>query len=376
MYARFFRWASDRLHADGVIAFVSNSSFIDARTFDGFRKTLVREFNEIRIVDLKGNARTSGERRRQEGGNIFDDQIRVGVAVWFCIRKSGTHGCRVFYESVRDYAKAEEKRDFLSVTRLRDRSFSEVRPDPAGNWIKLTANDFAELLPLVDRSGKKRSVFDLTTNGVNTARDEWVYDFDSEPLLKRMNFASDEFNREHARWRGSKVKDLNLDAMSKRLKWSEALLSNVVRAAAPKVSAAMLARAHYRPFVALHYYSDATFSDRLTSNHSVLFGEALDVRNACITISAPGTAVAFRVLGSDRVCDWHFMGDTQLYALHRFAKNGERHDNITDWALTQFRQHYQPGHGKKAEAITKEAIFHYVYAVLHDPLYRETYART
>ena len=101
----------------------------------------------------------------------------------------------------------------------------------------------------------------------------------------------------------------------------------------------------------------------------------MDVRNACIAISAPGTAVAFRVLGSDRVCDWHFMGDTQLYALHRFAKNGERHDNITDWALTQFRQHYQPGRGKKAEAITKEAIFHYVYAVLHDSLYRETYTQ-
>ena len=38
MYARFFRWASDRLHDDGIIAFVTNRSFIDSRTFDGFRK--------------------------------------------------------------------------------------------------------------------------------------------------------------------------------------------------------------------------------------------------------------------------------------------------------------------------------------------------
>ena len=51
-----------------------------------------------------------------------------------------------------------------------------------------------------------------------------------------------------------------------------------------------------------------------------------------------------------------------------------RADNITDWALEQFRKHYQPGRGKKNRPITKEAIFHYVYGVLHDPVYREKYA--
>jgi predicted helicase len=85
MYTRFFRWASDRIKNEGIVAFVTNRSFIDARTMDGFRKRMASEFNEIWIVDLKGNARTSGERRRQEGGNVFDDQIRVGIAVYFCI---------------------------------------------------------------------------------------------------------------------------------------------------------------------------------------------------------------------------------------------------------------------------------------------------
>jgi predicted helicase len=48
-------------------------------------------------------------------------------------------------------------------------------------------------------------------------------------------------------------------------------------------------------------------------------------------------------------------------------------DNITDWALEQFRAHYENGKGPK-RAITKDAIFHYVYGVLHDPIYREKYA--
>ncbi|MDV2994290.1 MAG: hypothetical protein N4J56_003944 [Chroococcidiopsis sp. SAG 2025] len=62
LYARFLRWASDRLGENGIIAFVSNNSFIDARTYDGLRKVIAEEFNEIYIINLKGNARTSGDR--------------------------------------------------------------------------------------------------------------------------------------------------------------------------------------------------------------------------------------------------------------------------------------------------------------------------
>ncbi|WP_271604976.1 Eco57I restriction-modification methylase domain-containing protein [Bradyrhizobium sp. CCBAU 11434] len=59
MYARFYRWASDRLHDDGVIAFVTNRSFIESRTFDGFRRCLAEEFGEIYVVDLGGDVRNN-----------------------------------------------------------------------------------------------------------------------------------------------------------------------------------------------------------------------------------------------------------------------------------------------------------------------------
>ena len=56
--------------------------------------------------------------------------------------------------------------------------------------------------------------------------------------------------------------------------------------------------------------------------------------------------------------------------LYRYNENGNRTDNVTDWGLAQFVAHY----GALAQPITKQAIFHYVYAVLHDPIYREKYA--
>jgi predicted helicase len=59
MYARFFRWASDRLYADGVLAFVTNRSFVESRTFDGFRKVVAQEFAELYVVDLGGDVRAN-----------------------------------------------------------------------------------------------------------------------------------------------------------------------------------------------------------------------------------------------------------------------------------------------------------------------------
>ena len=135
MYKRFIRWASDRLADDGIIGFVSNSAFLDARQDDGFRKVVAEEFNELWAIDLKGNARTSGERRRQEGGNVFDDKIRVGVAIYFLVRRKGLDGFKVFYTDVRPYLKAPEKIDRIKDKTLANFAFSEIAPDANGQWL-------------------------------------------------------------------------------------------------------------------------------------------------------------------------------------------------------------------------------------------------
>ncbi len=373
MYARFFRWASDRLAADGVIAFVSNSSFMDARTFDGFRKVLAAEFNEVRVIDLKGNARTSGERRRQEGGNIFHDQIRVGVAVWFCVKKKGAHGCRIFYEAVRDYAKADEKLEFLVAKRLSERSFDEIRPDAKGNWLNLTSNDFEEMLPLIDKDAKaskkashEKAVFKLYGNGVSTNRDDWVTDFDASTLKEKVQFFLGEYARHKPT---SKV-------LGTTIKWSRNLKTKLSRSMSEAFEPALLHRYAYRPYLPQFGYLSKLLIDELGQWPSFN-----GPQNRTINFA---TTKSFFTLASDLSTDLHFTGDTKVAGLYRYDEAGNRIDNITDWALEQFRKHYQPGRRPSPQpsakgrggktAITKEAIFHYVYAVLHDPLYREKYA--
>ena len=88
-----------------------------------------------------------------------------------------------------------------------------------------------------------------------------------------------------------------------------------------------------------------------------------------ILISGQPAAKPFQALACEWVPSYDTLEKTECLPRYRYTKSGERVDNITDWAVTQFKAHYGD-----AAAITKDAIFAYCYAVLHDPVYREKYA--
>lgn len=371
MYARFLRYASDRLAGKGVVSFVSNRSFIDKPTFDGFRKCAAAEFNEIWIVDLKGDARTSGERRRRQGGSVFDDQIRVGVAVYFLVRSSASRGCRIFYESVRDYAKAEEKREFLSVTALSERSFREIRPDADGNWINQARNGFNTLLPLASkatkaskRAAEETSIFKLFSLGVSTNRDEWVLGFDAAGIAERMRF----FLR---RYEQARVKRSWLDDT---IKWSRNLKRRLEQGRSEAFDPSRFRTTAYRPFCRKVLYDSHLFIDERGSLDQMF---PLGATNVAICFSDVGSRTDYVVLAVASAADLHFGAAVDAYQQvpqFSFDDSGRRHDNITDWAQQEFHRRYGGATDRKVPLISKQAIFQYVYGVLHDPLYREKYA--
>ncbi len=382
MYARFFRWASDRLDANGVLAFVTNRSFIESRTFDGFRKTVAAEFADIYVVDLGGDVRANPKLSGTKH-NVFG--IQTGVAISFMVKRltptKEKRPARVYYVRRPEMETAEEKLSFLANHALRSLPFDEVSPDKNANWVNLTSNDFETLLPLASKEtkaaktpGKEKAIFKLFTNAVNTARDDWVYDFDVSHLERKLAFLIAAYNNEH---KATKLRGkVDAKVVSKAIKWSAGLLGNVARTAAEDFDEDLVVESAYRPFFSQSYYAEPIFSDRLTGNHADCFGSDFKRKPQCFALTAPGASKSFSTLATKGIADWHFLGDTQLYPLTRTI-NGTVADNITDWALKQFAAHYtdETGKGKGARKITKEAIFHYCYAVLHDPLYREKYAQ-
>jgi predicted helicase len=366
-YARFFRWASDRIEKNGIVAFVSNSSFVHKPSFDGFRKSLEEEFQEIWIVDLKGDARTSGERRKREGGNIFGNQIRVGVCISFLVRKQGTHGCRIFYQGVRDYARAEEKSDFLTGMPIWDRKFTELEADDNGHWFNTQTDDFLTFLPIADRATKsvqiasqERAIFRLYSLGISTNRDEWLYDRDRRHLETKVRCMIAEYERVLP----------SATEFPETVKWSETLKRRKHAAQEEEFSRKFIRSAAYRPFLNVLLYQSTLFIDRPGLAETVF---PPGTQNLAICFSDVGSRTDYCVLAIDSIADLHFGAAVDAYQqVPRFRfVGGARIDNITDWALDRFRGHYEGG--ATTRQITKDAIFYYVYGVLHDPAYREKY---
>ena len=375
MYKRFIRWASDRLDDDGIIAFVSNNAFLDARQDDGFRKVAAYEFNELWAVNLKGNARTSGERRRQEGGNVFDDKIRVGVAVYFLVRRKRMHTFKMYYNAVDDYAKSADKLAYLRGRNITDLKFIEIIPDDKGNWLEKSNPDYERLLPLAGRQTKyaksdaeEQAVFGLYMPGVNSGRDDWVYDFDVPNLRDKALFFADQYAEQI---------DGGGDISNSAIKWSRDLRNEFKRGRRIVYNDAHRIQTLYRPFVAKHHFANITMNDVLTRNHYEMFGADLKQPNSVINFCVNGKA--FYALASDRLTDYHFTGDTRCLPLYRYTADGERVCNITDWAVEFINAHYRKDMGeyfKKtfgADGISAEDIFAYIYAVLHDPVYHADY---
>ena len=181
MYARFFRWASDRIKDEGIIAFVSNRSFINSRTFDGFRKIVARDFNAIWMVDL------GGDWKRKDfagGGNVFG--IGTGVAISFLVkRKETSQTPHIFYAQRPEREAADDKLSFLSTMRLSTLHMIEVKPDAKQNWINQTDNDFESFLPIALRETtlactvasamKRRSNWLVFIHGQHGARTYFFY---------------------------------------------------------------------------------------------------------------------------------------------------------------------------------------------------------
>ena len=362
MYKRFLRWASDRLDDDGIVAFVTNRAYLEARQDDGFRKVTSDEFTDLYILDLgsdvRRNPKISGTTH-----NVFG--IQTGVAIGFFVRDKSTLGqCAIHYARRQDEEIALDKLAFLAQADFDVIPFAAITPDAKSTWLNQSNSDFEKLIPVADRKTKlsmtaneERPVFGMHSMAVATNRDSWVYDFDIANLRAKALFFADTYNG---------LIDGNSDPHGPAIKWSRDLRNEFNRSRRIVYNEASRIQSLYRPFIAKHHFADFTMNDVLTGNHYGIFGTDLRQPNYVINFCVNGKH--FYALAADKLTDLHFVGDTQCLPQYRYTTDGKRISNITEWGLRRFREHYRD------EAISTEDIFAYTYAVLHNPEYREKYA--
>ena len=93
-----------------------------------------------------------------------------------------------------------------------------------------------------------------------------------------------------------------------------------------------------------------------------------EIENRAICCTSVGAKKSFHCLITQHLTDIHLTGDSQCFPFYTYDEDGtNRQENITDWALAEFRTHYSD------DTLTKWDIFHYTYGLLHHPVYREKY---
>ena len=392
-YIKAFRWASDRIMAleeGGIVAYITNSGWIDTLSSDGFRKCLSKDFDSIYVLNLRGAIRgKNGELARREGQNVFD--IMTGVAITFLVKNPKSKTKKIFYHDIGDYLSRKDKLDYLKKNSINTVNWVDIIPNQKNDWINMRDSLFDSLTIIGDKDNKdnKQSIFvPRYSRGLATARDAWCYNFNRIELTRNIKASFDFYNDQREKYNMSKVSNPNLqpkdvvDMSSNLLSWNRGILNSCKLNKLIKYKEDGLLTGAYRPFCKQNVYFDSDMND-MTYQLDKLFPNEI-LKNQCICVSGIGGSKVTSSFIVNNLPDLNILDSgTQCFPLYWYEENknrqktlfdeetGEdyiRRDGITDWILKEVRSRYG------TREITKEMIFYYVYGLLHSEDYRQRFA--
>ena len=242
-YVKAVRWASDRIGNEGVVAFVTNNSFLDNVAFDGMRKHLANDFDVIYILDLSGNVRKN-PKLSGTTHNVFG--IQVGVSINFFVKRRGNNAnsqAEIFYARVDEFWRKEDKYRYLdSKEHYRNIEWKSIRPGQRYTWLTEGLHaEFETFIPMGTKEAKAAKgeavdvIFKSYSLGVSTNRDAWVYNFNRNILVENMSRMIDTYNEQVFKWEHWGDRDANVDDFvlsdEAKIKWSSGLKQKLERRA-------------------------------------------------------------------------------------------------------------------------------------------------
>ncbi|WP_423748222.1 type ISP restriction/modification enzyme [Helicobacter pylori] len=335
------RMASDVVKDKGVIGFVVNGSFIDSKSANGFRKCVAKDFAHLYVLNLRGNARTSGEVSKKEGGKIFDSGSRATIAIIFFVKDTSVKNSTIHYYDIGDYLKREAKLNLLAgFENLESVPFSEITPNDKGDWINQREDDFDKLIPL-KRDKNSKSVFDINSLGVATGRDPWVYNFSPKILTQSVQKCIDTYNADLKRFneifreafkqrtKGVKSGDLyrqlndrEITTDKTKIAWTDGLKNKLIKNKNLPESSEERARISlYRPFNKQWLYWDKDLINR-QRQFSKIFPNK-DAQNVVINTNSMASR-NFSCLIANEITDLQTMANNQAYPLYYYDDLGRR----------------------------------------------------
>ena len=376
-YIKAIRWASNRIGDEGVVAFVTNNGFLDGVTFDGMRKHLAEDFDAIYVLDLGGNARRG---LKVSDANVFG--IRVGVSINLFIKRKQDQSetTRIFYYRTDALWNKQQKFDFLSECgHAGNIEWQTIQPDARHTWLTRGIHkEFETFIPIGSQTAKGRkeaevnAIFHTFGMGFQTSRDAWLYNFDRNALIQNVKRISDFYNMQVLKWRGIPEPSRNVDDFVEyddtKIKWSSGLKQKLEQGKLAEGAESQLRMSLFRPFTRMNLCFDRTLNHRMSVFPTTFPSPETEKENRVICVNGIGSNKPFHTLMVGVIPDLHLTGDSRCFPFYIYNEDGtNRRENITDWALAEFRSYYGD------DTLTKWDIFHYTYGLLHHLDYREKY---
>jgi predicted helicase len=276
---------------------------------------------------------------------------------------------------------ARRRNTFIStIYGMAQIEWQEIRPDAKHNWLTEGMRDeFETFIALgtkeakADERATAEAVFKTFGGGVKTNRDVWAYNFSVDELEGNIKLTIEVYNEQVFKWARSSQKGTNVDDfvvdLDNRIGWSRDLKLDLVRGHTVEFQPQKIRNSLYRPFTKSLLFFDRVLNEEVYICPSIFPTAQTEKENQLICVGGYGRK-AFAALLADRIPDLNFYADpAQCFPFYTYNEDGtNRRENITDWAMGQFRTHYAD------KSIRKWDIFYYVYALLHHPVYRERYA--
>lgn len=370
-YVQFIRLGEHYIeqNGEGVLAYITNHSYLDNPTFRGMRWHLLKTFDEIYIVDLHGNS-SRGETAPDGSNdvNVFD--IQAGVAIIIGIKKKNGNKnelATVYHHDI--YGKRNDKYERLFKGTIESIEWTKLNyQDPFYFFIPQNYTDYSQY-----RNGfPLNELFSVNVTGIVTARDSLVTDQNKEQLEKRIKYFSDTDHDDYKirqKYFGNKKEGKYLQGDTRGWKLSEAR-KNIQAFNHHEV----IKKITYRPFDdRFIYYTpemvdwgrEEVVSHLIKGDNLALISMrhyAFNVPDYCYSFVSRSMLDNRTFVSNKGIC--------LCYPLYRYetlmGEVEEKVPNLDPKIYAKIKK-YIPD-------LNPENLFDYIYAVLHSPTYRTRYA--
>ncbi len=362
-YIKFIRFAHHRIEKTGygILGFITNHSYLSGSLHRGMREELLRDFDQIYIIDLHGGSLQEADSKNIYDENVFD--IQQGVSILLAVRliksKDENKFGKIFHHEI--YASRKDKYGFLHNSNFESINWQELNPSFPHYFF--VPKDF-DLSFEYHKLYSLENIFVVNSSGFTTHRDELVIDYDPAQLKSKIE--------ELANLQVSDQEIKNKFELHDNRDWS---LHKTRRALSlDKRWLSDFRLCLYRPFDIRHIFYNSSCIDFPRNNMIHLLEPNLGLATSKVRTTLDFDAV----LATEYIVETKTVESTRrsyVFPLYTYPDTKNQQGSLFVGRNPNFSLKFTDSIKEiLGYTPTPEAIFYYIYAIFHSPTYRQRYA--